>query len=375
MGHPLHRRFGQHRSQERQFAPARLPVLAGHVQDGAIELGDPPGRGVDLFAVGQVAVLVQDAGQLANLVVKGPALEPLPGPLLALPAPAHESLGHEGRVGLLNEAEQLVGQLPVALREQALGGRGQAIPPAGPPRTGSFVPVGQQTLLAERAQLLAHRAHGDAQRRRRAARPWPHPWSSRRSAPPYGPGPWPTWRPADRPIPKGPAPPARTAGRPRVSAAGGVHGRIRWLSPNSCHRYPQSQRLGVGGRHQFRSRPPPPAGTGATRPARANRLSGRPRTGYHGRRRSPARSSPRRGGPHRARRRRSPAPVTAVVPTAMTRWPSSWAALTCRAVTAGTRNHSGAGGSWLSGDDTPQWRTKGATVTPLRDQPGRDLRH
>ena len=35
-----------------------------------------------------------------------------------------------------------------------------------------------------------------------------------------------------------------------------------------------------------------------------------------------------------------------------------------RAVSSGTSYHSGNGGSWLSGEDTPQWSVIGATTIP-----------
>src|SRR6185312_4420548 len=55
---------------------------------------------------------------------------------------------------------------------------------------------------------------------------------------------------------------------------------------------------------------------------------------------------------------------TTVVPTAITRPPPWRASQIVWAVCSGTSYHSGNGGSWLSGEDTPACRVIGAMVTP-----------
>ena len=52
------------------------------------------------------------------------------------------------------------------------------------------------------------------------------------------------------------------------------------------------------------------------------------------------------------------------MPTAITRPPRWRAAAISSAVRSGTSYHSGNGGSWLSGEDTPQWSVIGATTMP-----------
>jgi len=53
-----------------------------------------------------------------------------------------------------------------------------------------------------------------------------------------------------------------------------------------------------------------------------------------------------------------------VVPTATTRWPALRVSFTSRAVTSGTANRSGYGGSCSSGLETPVCRTIGTTGMP-----------
>ena len=116
-------------------------VLAGDGEDGAVALGDAVGAVADRLDRRQVAVLVEDLGQLGDLggeaALAGQAGR---GALDAVVAPVLEGAGD--RAGR-HVAEQLVGQLAVGPREQRLGGRGDAVDPLaaallarapGPPR-------------------------------------------------------------------------------------------------------------------------------------------------------------------------------------------------------------------------------------------------
>ena len=67
VGDPFDGRVRQHGPQEGQLAGAGLPVVPGHVQDGAVSFGHQPAAVRLRCAVGQVSVLIEDPGQLHDL--------------------------------------------------------------------------------------------------------------------------------------------------------------------------------------------------------------------------------------------------------------------------------------------------------------------
>ena len=225
------------------------------------------------LAVGQVAVLVEDAGQLPYPLVEGAARQADRGPVPALLAPLLERRCHQRRVGVLDEPQQLIGQLAVALREQRLGGGGEAVPAAGPARALALVAVGDQAGVAERTQLLADRADGDAEVGGQLV--------GGRLAPAPSAGSSTARRPAGHPgqgdslpgrLRRAPARPAPTAGRP---AGGGLPDMAFTAGPGGCRR---TRARGTAPPAPPRRTPPPgparrppPAGPGARRPARASR--------------------------------------------------------------------------------------------------------
>ena len=139
-----------------------------------------------------------------------------------------EELVHLGGVRSAEVPEQLGGEVAVALGVERLGGRGQLVDvarPAPPRPSGDLVAVVEQPVLFEPGQLLAdggrrqreRRGHGDA-----SSGPWR--LSRLRMARRV------VGSCCERRLAAGGA-----AGRVRASGSGG-HGRIRWTSPNSCHR-------------------------------------------------------------------------------------------------------------------------------------------
>ena len=149
--------------------------------------------------------------------------------------------------------------------------------------------------------------------------------------------------------------------------------RIRWLSPNSCHRYPfcsaerRSARAALAGdrleHQQVRRLGLVPAGDQSVDDAHAA-------LGIdHQRRSTPRRGRTRPVAPRRpspARGRRSCRPRSRGRRAARVR-------STSRAVAAGTEYCSGNGGSWRSGELTPVCSVIGATAIPRGDQRGDQL--
>jgi len=161
VGHPLDLRLRQDGADEGELASASFAVLARHVEDGAVAFRYLPGPVGGPLATGQVPVLVEDRRQLTHLFVEAKAGEADLGSGLSLATSSGEGLADEIRRGLLDETEELVGELSVAFREERLRGWGEAVPPAGPARAGPLIPVGDQAFLAERGELLTHRSDRD----------------------------------------------------------------------------------------------------------------------------------------------------------------------------------------------------------------------
>ena len=293
-----------------------------------------------------------------DLVIESEAGHPGVGPLLALAAAPDEGLAHQGGVRLLDKAEQLVGQLAVALGEQHFGRGGQAVPPAGPAGARAVVAMSHQTLVAERAELLAYRPDSQTQLGCQLVGGGLTECLRRAVSTPI----------LDRPMA------AMATCCPAVSEGASSTGSDGW-GPGA------PVTAGSGGCRRTHAKGNPEPGLQSTtrppgRPAMASRRARceapgscqpvtRPsRPGPAGAGRLPPLSIPRPDAPSRPVRTPS-------------RWPgrpwSRWrsparqsrlAVLIWAAVVAGTRYHSGAGGSWLSSDDTPQWRTNGTIVIP-----------
>jgi hypothetical protein len=231
----LHRRPGQHRADELQLRGTRRAVLTGDIEDGAVELGYTPEAVGHLLGAGQVAILVEDGGELGHGGVEPQASQTGLGPAPALVRPPGKGFADEPRPCLLDEAQELVSELSVAFRKERLGRRGQAVPATRAAPSRPLVAVGHKSLVLEGGELLAYGRHGQAQlggqtlgRRLPAglegaqqARPGTaHGPQGHRLAGAFG------RRQLDR---------LRRAGGSRSSGGRG-HGRTRWLSPNSCHR-------------------------------------------------------------------------------------------------------------------------------------------
>jgi hypothetical protein len=155
VGEALDLGLGHDLAEEAELARAGLPVPEGDFQDGAVVLDDPPGAVVRPLDAGQIAVLVEDAGQLVD-----PGIERLPGEAFPRPldpslaAPIEQPVDHGGLLGL-HAVEQLVGQLPVGLREQVLGGRGRDVEELRASGAPATLDDGDQALAGQRAQVLA----------------------------------------------------------------------------------------------------------------------------------------------------------------------------------------------------------------------------
>ena len=100
----------------------RNPLATDRMAQLCSVMRQPPS--VELLHVGQVAVLVEDAGELGHLLVEGQAGQPGLGPGQPPLAALLEELGHLGAVGAAEIAEQFGGQVAVALGEQPFGALG-----------------------------------------------------------------------------------------------------------------------------------------------------------------------------------------------------------------------------------------------------------
>ncbi len=165
--HPPHRRTGERLADERKLARARLREAVGDRQDGAVVLGDAPAAVGQPLRLGQVAVLVEDLGQRGHLLVEGQvrrARQRVGHPALA---PLLEELVDLRRAGPAEIAEELGGEVPVALGVERLGGRGQLVDVARPAaaRPGrDLVAVRQQPVLFEPRQLEPDGRRGQGER-------------------------------------------------------------------------------------------------------------------------------------------------------------------------------------------------------------------
>jgi hypothetical protein len=72
VGRALDVSLGQHGPDELDLGRARLRMLAGDGEDGAVVLGDAEDAARSTLDVGDVAVLVEDARQLGDLGGEGP---------------------------------------------------------------------------------------------------------------------------------------------------------------------------------------------------------------------------------------------------------------------------------------------------------------
>jgi hypothetical protein len=122
-------------------------------------LGYAPYARTQLLAVGQVSVLVQYRGQFTHAVIESLSLETPSRVVNPPPAPLLERFLHQPWVALLEKTQELIGQLPVALGPQTLGGRRQAEAPPRPTGTRTLVTVSDEPFSAEDRKLLPHRAN------------------------------------------------------------------------------------------------------------------------------------------------------------------------------------------------------------------------
>ena len=98
-----------------------------HRQDGAVVLGDEPAPVLLARGVGQVAVLVEDGGERGHLLVEGEVGQAGEGTVDPPPPPLLEQGVDLRAVGPAEIAEQLGGEIAVALRVERLGRRRQRV--------------------------------------------------------------------------------------------------------------------------------------------------------------------------------------------------------------------------------------------------------
>src|SRR4051794_4947643 len=223
--HPLDVGAVEHGADELELARARLPVPFGHRPDGAVVLDDPVHPRSHRLPAREVAVLVEDARELADLGGQSPLRRQARlGVRDACLAPLGEELVEQLAVGVGDVAEQLVGELAVGLWEVRVGGVGRRV------HEGAAATLGggrrqlrrlDQPVTRQGAQVLTRTADRDVELLGHLLR---------RGLPP-----------ATHGVEHG-APAGRET-RDRARIAGGAHRRsalrtMRWLSPNSCHRYP-----------------------------------------------------------------------------------------------------------------------------------------
>ncbi len=107
---------------ELELADARLPVASGDGGDRAVVLDDAIAVRPDRLGGRDVAVLVEDRGQLDDLGLQRPLrCQPALGVGDARVAAAGEEPVDGGGVLVVEIAEQLVGERAVRLREQRVG--------------------------------------------------------------------------------------------------------------------------------------------------------------------------------------------------------------------------------------------------------------
>ena len=119
--------LGEGLLEEVELGGARLSVLEGDGEDGAVVLGDDEGAVVAALEIGEVAVLVEDAGDDADLLVEGETGGALPRPLQAAGSAAVEDAGEEGGVLVLDVLEELVGEVDVVAGEEGVTGGGEGV--------------------------------------------------------------------------------------------------------------------------------------------------------------------------------------------------------------------------------------------------------
>ena len=126
-------------------------------------LGDAPTPVVELFDVGQVAVLVEDPRQLGHLLVEAHLAQAGLRPGQAPTAAVLEELCHLVAVGPAEIAEQLGGEVPVALGEQHLRTGRELVGVRRPAPALGVAAMGHEVVLAQAEELLAHGGDGDPQ--------------------------------------------------------------------------------------------------------------------------------------------------------------------------------------------------------------------
>ena len=230
--HALDLRARQHRPDEVDLARARLPVALGHRPDRAVVLDDAVHTRPDLLGARQVAVLVEDARELARRLPRACASRraELAWPRCGAPAAWRTtSRAARGRYRRRSRgARWSARRTPWGTWRRPPRSRSRRAPagPAGPARS-AVSAESTSPSLGQRAQVLARAADRHAELLRDLL--------GRRLAPP-------AHRVEHRP------PPRRERGC-RFDAALGVARRVhvrsrsrrmRWLSPNSCQRYPRS---------------------------------------------------------------------------------------------------------------------------------------
>ena len=124
---------------------------------------DPPAPVIGLLDVSQITVLVEDAGQLADLPVQTQVSQADLGVVQA-PLPAQfEQLGDVVAVGSAQVAEQFIGEIAVSLGKELLGRRSQFVDVRGAPTALRLLTVDNQPVLSEAIELLANCRDGDAE--------------------------------------------------------------------------------------------------------------------------------------------------------------------------------------------------------------------
>ncbi len=109
--------------EEFEFGGAGVAVAEGDAEDGAVVLAEEVAAVIVGDEVGEVAVFVEDVGDLRHLLGEGQAGEADLGALQAAAAAFLEDLGQECRVGLLDVFEQFVGEIDVVAGEEGVARR------------------------------------------------------------------------------------------------------------------------------------------------------------------------------------------------------------------------------------------------------------
>ena len=226
MGDAFHAGAREGVADEGDLARTGLAEARGHRQDRAIVLGDPPTAVVEALDVRQVPVLVEDARELAHLLVERQVGQARLRIVQAALAPLLEEPRHLVARRSSQVAQQLRREVAVALGEQHLRGGGQLVEVRRSTAAVAVDAVGHEAVLGQAHQLLADGGHRDTQLLGEVVRVQSSgALHGEQDGPPRG------GHGRQRRLDGARL---RIARRGRARAV--AHGSTRWTSPNSCHR-------------------------------------------------------------------------------------------------------------------------------------------